>query len=63
MDIPFYKSLQEAFPEREITVSGGISCVEDILSLEREGLGSVILGKAYYEGRIDEGALGRLLSR
>ena len=63
VDIPFYKSLQEAFPEREITVSGGISCVEDILSLEREGLGSVILGKAYYEGRIDEGALGRLLSR
>ena len=47
-----YESLQSRFPEIEITVSGGISSMEDIRRLDRMGLKSVIVGKALYEGRI-----------
>ena len=44
--------LQRRFPQVEITVSGGVSSPDDIARLEREGLRSVIVGKALYEGRI-----------
>lgn len=47
-----YVGLQECFPELEITVSGGIGTWEDLATLERLGLRSVVVGKAIYEGRI-----------
>ncbi len=47
-----YLRLQEAYPGILFTVSGGISGPGDILRLEREGLRSVIVGKAIYEGKI-----------
>lgn len=47
-----YIALQEMFKDIDITVSGGISCQEDILSLDSLNLRSVIVGKAIYEGRI-----------
>ena len=47
-----YADLQRRFPQVEITVSGGVSSPDDIARLEREGLRSVIVGKALYEGRI-----------
>ena len=38
----------------ETIASGGVSCLEDILALKNTGeVGGVIVGKAYYEGRID----------
>lgn len=39
----------------QVILSGGISCIEDIekVSLEKENIFGVIIGKAYYEGRID----------
>ncbi|MFC2587159.1 MAG: 1-(5-phosphoribosyl)-5-[(5-phosphoribosylamino)methylideneamino]imidazole-4-carboxamide isomerase, partial [Campylobacter sp.] len=38
----------------ETIASGGVSCLEDILALKNTGeIGGVIVGKAYYEGRID----------
>lgn len=50
--VPLYVKLQKLFPEIEITVSGGISSWDDIENLDRNGLQSVIVGKAIYEGRI-----------
>ena len=50
--VEFYAALQQQFPTVEITVSGGISSMEDIRRLDRMGLKSVIVGKALYEGRI-----------
>lgn len=47
-----YTSLQERFAEVDITVSGGISSLDDILKLNELGLRSVIVGKAIYEGHI-----------
>lgn len=50
--VALYADLQRRFPQVEITVSGGVSSPDDIARLEREGLRSVIVGKALYEGRI-----------
>lgn len=47
-----YTALQRQFPAVEITVSGGISSMDDLRELDRQGLRSVIVGKALYEGRI-----------
>lgn len=47
-----YNRLQTKFDECEITVSGGISCFDDIVKLNEMELRSVIVGKAIYEGRI-----------
>lgn len=47
-----YSTLQSEFPEVNITVSGGISSLDDIMRLNDMGLRSVIVGKAIYEGHI-----------
>ena len=47
-----YVRLQSAFPALSFTVSGGISSMEDIRSLDKAGLRKVIVGKAIYEERI-----------
>ena len=47
-----YEALQSRFPKVEITVSGGISSMDDITKLNKLGVRSVIVGKAIYEGRI-----------
>ncbi len=47
-----YTALQAEFPSVDITVSGGISTMDDLRRLDRLGLRSVIVGKAIYEGRI-----------
>ena len=57
----FYAELQSRFPAVEITVSGGISAMGDIEELDRQGLRSVIVGKALYEGRITLKELERCL--
>lgn len=57
----FYADLQAQFPAVGITVSGGISSIGDIEVLDRLGLGSVIVGKALYEGRITLKELQRCL--
>ena len=59
--VALYADLQRRFPQVEITVSGGVSSPDDIARLEREGLRSVIVGKALYEGRITLEDLGRCL--
>lgn len=47
-----YRRLQTAYPDIEITVSGGIGSMDDIYRLDQMGLRSVIVGKALYEGHI-----------
>ena len=47
-----YLELQSGFPGVSFTVSGGISSAADIEALDRLGLRKVIVGKAYYEGKV-----------
>ncbi len=47
-----YDSLYSAYPEVEFTASGGVSSMADIERLDAQGVLSVIVGKAIYEGRI-----------
>jgi phosphoribosylformimino-5-aminoimidazole carboxamide ribotide isomerase len=47
-----YEELYRQFPTVDITVSGGISSIDDILKLNEHGMKSAIVGKALYEGRI-----------
>ena len=47
-----YVELQAAYPSVDFTVSGGIGSNADIASLDALGLRKVIVGKAFYEGRI-----------
>mgnify|MGYP002543719247 FL=1 len=47
-----YGRLQTRYSVINITVSGGVGSLDDILKLNDMGLRSVIVGKAIYEGRI-----------
>ena len=51
-DTDLYVRLQQKYPMVDITVSGGISGMNDIEQLRQLGLRKVIVGKAIYEGRI-----------
>ena len=51
-DFEFYLGLKRAWPTVGVTLSGGISSMEDLVKAEELGLHSVIVGKAIYEGRI-----------
>ena len=53
-----YVELQAAYPSVDFTVSGGIGSNADIVSLDALGLRKVIVGKAFYEGRISLKELG-----
>lgn len=58
-----YNGLQEKYKKMEITVSGGISSMEDIIKLDALGLKKVIVGKAIYENRISLKELKKWLQR
>lgn len=47
-----YRSILKNFPGLCLTASGGVSCLEDLITLKEAGLPEAIVGKAYYEGRI-----------
>jgi len=47
-----YRALSEKFRVR-ITASGGVSTLEDVISLREMNLYGAIIGKAYYTGSID----------
>jgi phosphoribosylformimino-5-aminoimidazole carboxamide ribotide isomerase len=48
-----YKDVMRAYPGLHLIASGGVSSNEDIETLDKEGIPSVVFGKAFYEGRID----------
>lgn len=60
-DFGFYADLQQRWPAVDVILSGGISCVEDILKADATGIRGVIVGKAIYEGRITLAMLQNLL--
>ena len=51
-DFGFYVALKQAWSSVDVTLSGGVSCMDDLYEASRLGLHSVIVGKAIYEGRI-----------
>lgn len=40
------------FPECKLIASGGVSCLDDLKTLNNAGIPAVVFGKAIYEGRI-----------
>ncbi len=48
-----YREVMQAHPTCYLIASGGVSCIEDILDLQKAGIPAVVFGKAIYEGRID----------
>lgn len=50
--IDLYKEMKDRFPTLQTIASGGVSGIEDIEKLEKEGIYGVIVGKAIYEGKI-----------
>lgn len=50
-NIDLYKDIKRNYSV-ELTASGGISCIDDLVKLNEIGLDSAIIGKAYYTGAI-----------
>ena len=51
-NLNLYKELSEKF-SIDITASGGVSTIDDIINLKQLNLYGAIIGKAYYTGAID----------
>ncbi len=51
--IDLYKKVIQAFPSINLIASGGVSAIEDVVTLKETGCRGVIIGKAIYEGKID----------
>jgi len=47
-----YKEMQDKFPTLNIVASGGVSSMDDLEKLNEMNLFGVIVGKAFYEGRV-----------
>lgn len=47
-----YKKIQSLFPNLNIIASGGVASLDDLIKLKEMNLFGVIVGKAFYEGRI-----------
>ena len=51
-NVALYEELIDRFPEVRWIASGGVSEAEDLDRLKKTGVSAVVVGKAYYEGRI-----------
>jgi phosphoribosylformimino-5-aminoimidazole carboxamide ribotide isomerase len=49
---PDIKTLADAAVSARIIASGGISSIEDVIRIRSAGCGSVIIGKAMYDGKV-----------
>jgi phosphoribosylformimino-5-aminoimidazole carboxamide ribotide isomerase len=47
-----YATLKSTFPELKIIASGGVADLGDIKELQSMSIDAVVVGKAYYEGRV-----------
>jgi len=47
-----YNEIIQQFPALYLIASGGVSSIEDIAQLNEAGIPAVVVGKAFYEGRI-----------
>ncbi len=52
-NVSLYKKLSEEFRNIDIIASGGVSSMEDIQRLKKDGIKGAIIGKALYTGAID----------
>ncbi len=59
-NVALYRKILDAFPHLHLIASGGVSQLSDIEELAKNGLRSVIVGKAIYEGRITMEELKRI---
>lgn len=50
--VDLYKNLIAKFPELNLTASGGVSNIDDLVQLKQIGCSGAIVGKAIYENRI-----------
>ena len=55
-----YQDLQKRFPGLNWIASGGVSNLEDLVTLQNHKLYGVVVGKAYYEGRINLSEMAHL---
>lgn len=51
-NLELYISLKKKFPAIRLIASGGVSSMQDLENLAEAGIDAVVVGKAYYEGRI-----------
>lgn len=51
--IELYSQVMDAYPQLHLIASGGVSCMADIVALEKAGIPAVVFGKAIYEGKIN----------
>ena len=51
-NIELYIELKRKFPEIRLIASGGVSSLEDLEQLAAANIDAVVVGKAFYEGRI-----------
>lgn len=51
-NIEMYQDLQNRFPNIDWIASGGVSNLQDLVALQTHQLHGVVVGKAFYEGRI-----------
>lgn len=56
-----YKQILTKHPDMYLIASGGVSSLEDLISLKEAGLPAAIVGKAYYEGRVTLQQLSTLI--
>ena len=47
-----YQDLREQFPDLQLIASGGVTHIDEVTQLAELGCFGVIIGKAFYEGRI-----------
>lgn len=51
-NIELYKSLKQQFPGLNFIASGGVGSYADLTELQKADIGSVVVGRAYYENKI-----------
>jgi len=59
--VEMYRLIRRTFPDLFLIASGGVSTIQDIRTLNNLGADGVIVGKAFYEGRLDPGQLKEFL--
>lgn len=52
-DIMLYSRILDQIPDLEIIAAGGISSIEDVISLKEAGCSGAVLGKSLCEGKIE----------
>jgi len=60
--VDLYKKIKEQFKDLKLIASGGVSSLNDVITLTENNLEGVIIGKAIYEGKIKPDELKRISS-